>query len=79
MKLPIKTSVFAFFFCFFIAHSQQNQPKSTRNTIQKPNYQAALLQENPQVDGEVINDPVWQMVPAIKDLVQIRPNYGAAV
>lgn len=79
MKLPINTSVFAFFFCFFIAHSQQNQPKSTRNTIQKPNYQAALLQENPQVDGEVINDPVWQMVPAIKDLVQIRPNYGAAV
>lgn len=79
MKLPIKTSVFAFFFCFFIAHSQQNQPKSTRNTIQKPNYQAALLQENPQVDGEVINDPVWQIVPAIKDLVQIRPNYGAAV
>ncbi len=79
MKPPINTSVFAFFFCFFIAHSQQNQPKSTRNTIQKPNYQAALLQENPQVDGEVINDPVWQMVPAIKDLVQIRPNYGAAV
>ncbi|MFD2098563.1 carbohydrate binding family 9 domain-containing protein [Flagellimonas iocasae] len=44
-----------------------------------PEYFATSLAEDPVVDGEIINDPVWQMIPAISDLIQIRPNYGQPV
>ena len=31
------------------------------------------------MDGNVINDAVWQGIAPITDLVQVTPNYGAAV
>ncbi|WP_088341138.1 DUF5916 domain-containing protein [Robiginitalea sediminis] len=54
--------------------------QTARDTIQdRPQYQAVLLENEPQVDGDILNDPVWQAVPAIEDLRQIRPNYGEPV
>jgi hypothetical protein len=58
----------------YVSLQSQEPPKSTL-----PAYYATVLEEDPMVDGEVINDPVWQMIPAITDLIQIRPNYGALV
>lgn len=58
----------------YVPLQSQEPPKSTL-----PAYYATVLEEDPVVDGEVINDPVWQMIPAITDLIQIRPNYGALV
>lgn len=58
----------------YVSLQSQEPPKSTL-----PAYYATVLEEDPVVDGEVINDPVWQMIPAITDLIQIRPNYGALV
>ena len=78
MKLPQGK-----FFLLFIAigiqplFAQQEQPQiSDRN---KPSYYATALEQDPNVDGDVINDPVWQIIPAITDLIQLRPNYGQAV
>ena len=47
--------------------------------VVKPTYQAASLVEDPVVDGEIINDPVWMGIPAIENLIQLRPNYGEPV
>ncbi|WP_211372115.1 carbohydrate binding family 9 domain-containing protein [Flagellimonas olearia] len=58
----------------FFASSQQTLTQSN-----KPTYFATELETDPQVDGEIINDPLWQNIPAITDLVQIKPNYGEAV
>ncbi|MCR9263014.1 MAG: carbohydrate binding family 9 domain-containing protein [Flavobacteriaceae bacterium] len=58
----------------FFASSQQTP---TQNN--KPTYFATELETDPQVDGEIINDPLWQNIPAITDLIQIKPNYGEAV
>ncbi|RYC52699.1 carbohydrate binding family 9 domain-containing protein [Flagellimonas olearia] len=58
----------------FFASSQQTLTQSN-----KPTYFATELETDPQVDGEIINDPLWQHIPAITDLVQIKPNYGEAV
>ncbi|GLU44723.1 carbohydrate binding family 9 domain-containing protein [Allomuricauda sp. NBRC 101325] len=55
------------------------QAQQNTSSIAKPTYQATLLEQDLQVDGDVINDPIWQAVPAITDLLQIRPNYGAPV
>jgi hypothetical protein len=58
----------------FFASSQQTP---TQNS--KPTYFATELETDPNVDGEIINDPLWQNIPPITDLVQIKPNYGEAV
>ncbi|WP_421809456.1 DUF5916 domain-containing protein [Flagellimonas sp.] len=58
----------------FFASSQQTP---TQNS--KPTYFATELETDPNVDGEIINDALWQNIPPITDLVQIKPNYGEAV
>jgi len=60
---------------FSLSQAQQTPSQS----INKPSYFATELAEDPKVDGEIINDPIWQNIPAITDLVQIKPNYGEAV
>ncbi|WP_036385104.1 DUF5916 domain-containing protein [Muricauda sp. MAR_2010_75] len=74
MKNPLaKLSFLAILACFGHVQSQQTQQNNAQT------YYATVLEEDPLVDGEVINDPVWQMIPAITDLIQIRPNYGEPV
>ncbi|MEX0314835.1 MAG: DUF5916 domain-containing protein [Allomuricauda sp.] len=56
----------------------------SQNTLEdsvsdKPHYAATELSDDPILDGNVINDPVWQTIPAIENLIQIRPNYGKPV
>nr|WP_293300701.1 DUF5916 domain-containing protein [Allomuricauda sp.] len=58
----------------FFASSQQTPSQSN-----KPTYFATELETDPNVDGDIINDPLWQNIPAITDLIQIKPNYGEAV
>ncbi|MBO0323175.1 carbohydrate binding family 9 domain-containing protein [Muricauda sp. CAU 1633] len=78
MKNPFaKLSFLVLLACSGHLQSQQTSPQSQTGT--KPNYYATVLEEDPVVDGEIINDPVWQMIPAITDLIQIRPNYGELV
>lgn len=48
-------------------------------SMARPNFEATALEEAPQIDGEVINDPVWAQLTPITDLVQTSPRYGAAV
>lgn len=60
---------------FSLSQAQQTPSQS----INKPSYFATELAEDPKIDGEIINDPIWQNIPAITDLVQIKPNYGEAV
>lgn len=49
------------------------------STSNRPEYQAAFLTQDPIIDGDVINDQVWQEVPPITNLKQLRPNYGMPV
>ena len=44
-----------------------------------PEYKATELIQGPSFDGNVLDDPVWQQVPAIEDLIQLRPQYGKPV
>nr|WP_298789806.1 DUF5916 domain-containing protein [uncultured Allomuricauda sp.] len=63
---------------FSTAVSAQND--TAQDSIQtKPQYTATELTQEPTIDGDILNDPVWQNVPAIENLVQLRPNYGQPV
>jgi len=46
------------------------------NVNKRPSTQAIGIEVNPVIDGEVINDEVWQSVTPIVDLWQTRPNAG---
>ncbi|NNM17440.1 MAG: carbohydrate binding family 9 domain-containing protein, partial [Croceitalea sp.] len=62
---------------FFASNAQTI--KKTDSTFLRPNYQAIALTQDPEIDGDIINDPIWQSIPAITNLLQIRPNYGELV
>ncbi|MFK7812007.1 MAG: DUF5916 domain-containing protein [Maribacter sp.] len=77
MKFPIFKALMLC--CFFICYSSYSQVQSQDSIANRPEFQAIPLAQEPVIDGEVINDPIWNTLPAIQDLVQLRPNYGAPV
>ena len=49
------------------------------NLPNRPKISVQTLTEDPVMDGNVIDDAIWQGIAPITDLVQVTPNYGAAV
>lgn len=37
---------------------------------------AIKIESAPEIDGEVLNDPLWQAMPHYSDLIQTQPNFG---
>ncbi|WP_420399740.1 DUF5916 domain-containing protein [Flagellimonas sp.] len=69
--------LFLTFLAFSTVFAQTTQPLDSLGD--RPEFRAFNLAQDPVVDGEIINDPIWQMVPAIDNLIQLRPNYGQPV
>ena len=42
----------------------------------RPTMAAIALENSPSIDGEVLNDEVWQAIMPISDLSQTQPNFG---
>ncbi|MCL6265894.1 carbohydrate binding family 9 domain-containing protein [Flagellimonas myxillae] len=76
---PNRLKVLALLVLLAIAPALSQTTQSLDSLTSRPEFRAFALTEDPVVDGEIINDPVWQLVPTIQNLVQIRPNYGQAV
>ena len=45
---------------------------------ERPIANAVFLETVPVVDGEVLNDEVWQAIEPFGDLTQAQPNFGRA-
>ncbi len=45
-------------------------------SFERPNALAVKIEENPILDGEVINDGVWQKITPTSGFIQSRPFYG---
>ncbi len=58
-------------FHFFLVKAQNSNPNKNLN------FNISFLAEDPIVDGEVLNEPLWEQVYTIRDLKQIKPDYGA--
>ena len=70
----------AFLFLCFIAFKPSFAQVQPQDSItDRPEFKAVALSQEPVIDGEVINDPVWKTLPAVQDLIQLRPNYGEPV
>ena len=49
------------------------------NPNQRLNFNATFIEKDPIIDGNIINEMLWNKVPVISNLEQIKPNYGAPV
>ncbi|NDE30096.1 MAG: hydrolase, partial [Flavobacteriia bacterium] len=58
-------------FCLSLT-AQQSTPYTTQHT------QITFLEEEPVIDGNIQKEMLWQKVPAITELKQSKPKYGAA-
>ncbi|MGA0316651.1 MAG: DUF5916 domain-containing protein [Flavobacteriaceae bacterium] len=58
-------------FHFFLVKAQNTNPNKNLN------FNISFLAEDPIIDGEVLNEPLWEQVYTIRDLKQIKPDYGA--
>lgn len=47
------------------------------NPNQNLNFDVSFLEEDPIIDGEILEETLWNQVFPIRDLKQIKPNYGA--
>ncbi|MDT0539718.1 DUF5916 domain-containing protein [Croceitalea sp. P059] len=63
----------------FTSFSGLTQVQIQDSITNRPEFKAIPLSQEPVIDGEVINDPIWKTIPAIENLVQLRPNYGQPV
>jgi len=58
-------------FHFFLVNAQNTNPNKNLN------FNIFFLAEDPIIDGEVLNEALWEQVYTIRDLKQIKPDYGA--
>lgn len=56
---------------FFLVKAQNSNPNKNLN------FNISFLDEDPIIDGEVLNEALWEQVYTIRELKQIKPNYGA--
>ena len=60
--------------CFFLvsAISLYGQEKN----VSRPSAIAVKVEEAPQIDGQVLDDPLWQKITPFGNLTQTQPNFG---
>lgn len=58
-----------------LLHAQNSPPPTAAN--ERPSAQATVLDSEPVIDGEVLEDAVWQGLTPIGDLWQAQPQAGA--
>jgi hypothetical protein len=63
-----------YFFCFTVVSAVSQSTKSDSNT--RPVTGAHTLAEGPLIDGDVLNDPIWQTIAPFDEMVQAQPNFG---
>ena len=62
-------------FTFFLPMLSAGQ-NNTTNLKERPTATAVSIQSEPLLDGEVLNDEIWQQIKPFGSLNQIQPNYG---
>jgi len=46
------------------------------NTLVRPSMHAIVIEQAPDIDGEVLNDALWQTIEPITRMIQIKPDQG---
>lgn len=77
--MPLRLAI-AFLICQYVAirglSGQQTNPIS--NLSERPLTTANQIDQAPIIDGEVLQEDLWQTISAFGDLIQSQPNAGKA-
>ena len=63
------------FCCQLLVKAQTVQPYPKQDD--RPSFTAPMVPKDPIIDGNVLNDVVWQTLTPIDQLIQIKPQFGA--
>ena len=72
--MPIQKLILTVALIFIANLAFNNNPPFLND--ERPVAQAVSISDQPIIDGEVLNDPVWQGITAFGNLVQAQPNFG---
>ena len=67
----MKKYIFALSF-LFVYHCIAQKTKSRQNL----DFQITFLEDSPVIDGNILGEKLWDKVPIIENLKQIKPDYG---
>jgi hypothetical protein len=67
----LKKYLFALSF-LFVYHCIAQKTKSRQNL----DFQITFLEDSPVIDGNILGEKLWDKVPIIENLKQIKPDYG---
>ena len=67
----MKKYLFALSF-LFVYHCIAQKTKSRQNL----DFQITFLEDSPVIDGNILGEKLWDKVPIIENLKQIKPDYG---
>ncbi|NNJ87970.1 MAG: carbohydrate binding family 9 domain-containing protein [Eudoraea sp.] len=67
---------YLFFLNIFFCLSLSAQAVGTTYDGDRPSMKAIKIVSAPEIDGEVLNDPLWQAIPHYSELIQTQPNFG---
>ena len=62
--------------CIFLLPLSSFAQNYTSNQEERPTAQAVSIPTDPDIDGEVLNDEIWQQIQPFSELSQMQPNYG---
>ena len=63
-------------FTLFSVYLSLGQGTAMPNVAERPEAKASRITDIPEIDGEVINDELWNGIQPIGDLIQTRPDAG---
>jgi len=69
-------SILLMLFLFYQQNKAQDTYKSNQSD-ERPSFIAAMLPEDPLIDGNVLEDIAWKLISPIENLTQIKPQFGA--
>ncbi len=71
-----RTKYFIFLLNIFFCLAVSAQNKGTTYEGDRPSMKAVKIESAPEIDGEVLNDALWQAIPQYSDMIQTQPNFG---
>ncbi len=63
-------------FIILLSTSFPLSAQKVTNFSERPTTSATVIENEPTLDGEVINDPVWQAIEPITEMIQVKPDNG---
>ena len=71
-------SIQKFFFLLTLLFPLSLFSQAGLDNVERPTAKAVQIEKGPDIDGEVLTDPLWLKVNTLPEMIQNQPNWGLA-